>query len=116
VAAVAGAIEIEQSASRWLDTHSVAWAAAYAVLAQRAMGVRPSWRRPSWEAFLRHDFRSHCLPDYDAVAAVVAGVPCDAPLRPLIGDTKWLAGIPSMSIDERLAMHRRQAPDLPPEN
>jgi hypothetical protein len=79
------------------------------------MELRPAWRSV-WESCLRVDFRCHCLPAFADVTAAVADVPGTAPLRRLVANAKWLARVPSLSFDDRMAIYRRQSPANSVEN
>ncbi len=113
---VSGSLTAEQPTAIWLAGHGTAWAAAHAILAARAMRLRHKGSRRVWRDMMRVDFRAHCLPPYENFADAVADIHADAPIRQLLSDAEWLAHLPSLSIDDRLAIHRRQSPRTTLEN
>lgn len=77
--------------SRRVASHGPAWAAGYAVLVARAVPFRRRVAEPLLNE-VRTDFADHGLP-FDLVAKLVADVPVNAPLRPLLADAGFVRTI-----------------------
>lgn len=84
--------------------HGPDWAAAYAIVAARLSTLEPDCQ-PALQQRMRADTEMFGGIDFDAVAAVVADVPHDAAIRPLLADADFVARVSAVvpTADERLA-------------
>ncbi len=99
------------------ESHGPAWAAATAILYRRCMGSLPDcaydWHRNAVAEFARYGL------DYPAVAALVANVPGDAPIRPIVADAGFIGRIEAAtpSVEDRraiIASRNTRPADVPP--
>lgn len=84
--------------------HGPDWAAAFAIVAARLIAIEPDCHRALHQRMLSDGEMLGGI-DFDAVAAVVADVPHDAAIRPLLADADFVARVSAVvpTADERLA-------------
>lgn len=103
-------------ADREAADHNAAWSAAVAIIYTRAAKYRPKMR-DYWAKAIDYEGRKYGF-DMEAVAKLVARVPEDEPLRPLLRDPIFLARIehaipPASERAAAIAKRNIAPPDVP---